>query len=250
MQPTPDSTILAQPLTLTRYPMHIATPPALIAVAAFALLASQASADDNFSQLPEDGAWAKFFVEVSGTDNPGLRVELTISSIGRTQQNGKDCRWIELVSNNADTNKRINAFKLLVPEEELKKGPFGPGDVVKSWVLDEGATDARAGEDVSLHAVGILFPDSLDDRKRPEEKEAVQWQKGRLDCTVLTGRSRARLGDQNMLIDHRYLLNEKTPFGLGGFRSDVKLGDSGNELKVEGKLLDIGTGAQSVIPNL
>ncbi len=213
------------------------------------VLVVQASADDSFNQLPDDGAWAKFFVEVSGTDNPGLRVELTISSVGRTQQNGKDCRWIELVSNNADTNTRINAFKLLVPEEELKQGPFGPGDVIKSWVLNEGATDAQPGEEVSLHAVGILFPDSLDDRKCAEEKEAVQWQKGRLDCPVLTGRSRSRFGDQDMVIQHRYLLSEKTPFGLAGFRSDVKLGDSGNELKVEGKLLDIGTGAQSVIPN-
>jgi hypothetical protein len=218
-----------------------------VAVLLFAGLAGSASAEESFNQLPEDGAWAKFYVTVSGNIDQTLRVELTISSVGRVQENGKDCRWIELLSNNSDTNARMNVFKLLVPEESLKKGPFGPGDIVRSWVAQEDGTTVEAGNSDNLIPVGFLFPDNLDDAKRPDEKETVDWQKGKLECSVLTGASKSKLGDQDLTINHRYLLSENTPFGLGGFRNQLKLHESGTEIVIDAKLIDVGTGGTSVL---
>lgn len=203
-------------------------------------------ADESFNQLPEDGAWAKFYVTVTGNIDQTLRVELTISSVGNVQENAKDCRWIELLSNNADTKARMNVFKLLVPEDALKKGPFGPGDIVRSWMAQEEGTAIEAGNTDNLFPVGFLFPDSLDDAMRPEEKETVDWQQGKLECPVLTGASKSKLGDQDLTIDHRYLLSDQTPFGLGGFRNHLKL-QQGTEIKIDAKLIDVGTGATSVL---
>jgi hypothetical protein len=217
---------------------------AIAFVASCAAVAS--GADNEFNQLPDDGAWAKFYVTVTGNIDQDLRVELTISSVGKVQENGKDCRWIELLSNNADTNARMNVFKLLVPEESLKKGPFGPGDIVRSWVSQEEGTTVEAGNSDNLFPVGFLFPDSLDDAKRPDEKETVDWQKGKLECPVLTGTSKSKLGDQDLTIDHRYFLSGQTPFGLGGFRNQLKL-QQGTEIKIDAKLIDVGTGAMSVL---
>src|SRR5688572_17396811 len=93
-------------------------------LAAIAVLSTMGTGwgGEGFSQLPEEGAWAKFYVTVTSNVDLNQTVELTISSTGRVQENGKDCRWVEFVSYDVDTNMRRHLFKMLVPEDELKAG--------------------------------------------------------------------------------------------------------------------------------
>ena len=207
-----------------------------------------AEAGGTFDQLPEDGAWTKHYVIVAAED-VDLRLELTISSVGRSQHSGKDCRWVELLSKDADTGARINVVKLLLPEAELKQGPFGPSDAVKSWVAEEDDRLPDPGNDDSREFVAFLFPDTLDDARRPDESEAIEWQRGKLECSVLTGTSRTHLGGQLVEIEHRYLLNNEVPFGLGGFRHRLRFTDSGNELTVDARRLEFGNDARSALPH-
>lgn len=217
------------------------------ATALLLLAHAAAAADNTFDQLAEDGSWAKFYVTVRGPNNLDLDVELTISSVGKGQANGKDSRWIEVLSNNAADGTRLNVFKMLVPEESLKAGPFGPSDAARAWAAEmENAVQAVSGD--GLAPVSFLFPDNLDDPQRPDEKVTIDWQQGKLECPVLTGTSDSRFGTQNVKIRHRYLLAPEVPFGLGGFQSDVELAPD-NVIKVEARLLDAGTGAMSTLPN-
>lgn len=215
--------------------------------ALFVLMSATCQAEESFDQLPEDGSWAKFYVTVRGPNNPDLNVEFTLSSVGKVQENGQDCRWIEMLSADAGTGARHNVFKLLIPEQALKQGPMGRSDALRAWAAEmENAVQAASGN--GLAPVSFLFPDSLDDPQRPDEKETVDWQRGKLECPVLTGGSTTQLGTQDVKIEHRYLLAPEVPFGLGGFRSVLNFGPD-NSITVEARLLDTGTGAVSALPN-
>jgi hypothetical protein len=221
----------------------------ILAVAVLGVLPLTAAADDDgFDQLTEDGSWAKFYVTVRGTNNDvNLNVEFTLSSVGKVQENGKDCRWIEMLSNNADDGTRFNLFKLLIPEEALKQGPLGRADALRAWAAEmENAVQAASGDE--LAPVSFLFPDNLNDAQRPDEKETVDWQRGKLECAVLTGTSTTQLGTQDIKIEHRYLLAPEVPFGMGGFKSAVHFAPD-TVFHIEARLLDAGTGAASALPN-
>jgi hypothetical protein len=205
-----------------------------------------AAADEGFDQLPEDGSWAKFYVTAQFPNDTAINVELTMSSVGRLQANGKDCRWIELLSIVTDDGSRHSVYKLLIPEEALKQGPFGPSDAVRAWAAQmENSVQAAEG---NLLTVGFVFPDSLVDTQQPDEKESVDWQRGTLECQVLAGTSNSRLGTQDIKVEHRYLLAPDVPFGMGGFKSVVHF-SADSVLTIEARLLDAGTGAVSSLPN-
>lgn len=222
--------------------------PTIVAATLALLLAHSApAADTTFAQLPEDGAWSKFYVTVSGPNNLNLTIEMTLSSVGKTQATGKDCRWIEMASVNAGSGERYNVFKMLIPEDALKEGPFGPSDAIRAWAA-EMDNSAQAVSADGLAPVSFLFPDTLDDAQRLDEQETVDWQRGQLECAVLTGTSDSRLGTQDIEIEHRYLLAAEIPFGLGGFRSVIQF-DNGTTINVDARLLDTGAGAVSALPN-
>lgn len=219
----------------------------LSAITLLFLVQSAPAADETFNQLPEDGTWSKYYVTVTGPGGLNLNIEMTLSSVGKTQANGKDCRWIEMLSVNAADGTRHNVFKMLIPEEELKQGPFARSDVIRAWAAEmENSVQAASGD--GLAPVSFLFPDNLDDPQLSDEKETIDWQRGKIACQVLTGTSDSRLGTQDINIDHRYLLAPDIPFGLGGFTSALHFGPD-NTITVQARLLDTGTEAKSALPN-
>lgn len=219
-----------------------------IAVACLTLTSARTSfGDDGFGQVAEQGEWVKFFATMKGP-NTDLTVELRMADVGGMQLSGEDYRWIEFHAHDTSADRHLNTHKMLIPVEKLKKGPFGVDDVHKAWLVDPDNTEPVEVDQSQLGPWQFLFPGSLENAERPDKSEKVQWQKGQLECRILTGTSTAKLGNQDAPVKHRYLLSKEVPFGLGGFNSTVDMPD-GSQLKLEARLKEKGKGAESELPN-
>ncbi len=76
------------------------------------------------------------------------------------------------------------------------------------------------------------------------ETETVDLQGESLEGEILEGESETELGEQAVTISHRLLWHEDVPFGLAGFRKEVRSA-SGMRIVAEAQLLEMGRDAES-----
>lgn len=209
---------------------------------------STLQAADPFAGEIEDGSWAKFRVTVTG-DSIDLDLETTIKAVGRTQELGEDCQWIEIGSVDTASGERLEVFKVLFREKDLKRGHVSISEAVRAWMLPRDSEQPMQAGGVELGGLALLFPGELDDEQRAEQRETVDLQGESLDCAVLEGKSKAELGTQTITVSHRTLLHDDVPFGLAGFRKEVQFGQSDQSIVATGELLETGTDAESLLPN-
>jgi hypothetical protein len=218
-----------------------------------ALAGGTARADGFVYQLPGDGWWVKYHMEGTSERN-GMQVSttgsLTLSSVGRTQENGVDCRWIEIerkVQRN-DTEFTI-VTKLLIPEKYLKKGQSPLDHVVRGWVQFRDNEPREIDTSSGIGSSALYLAGPLNEAKKLA-KEEVDSKLGRLACEGVSGKTEymGRFGTTRATVQLR--LNEKAPFGVVQARVDSETERDGQVRKSTAtyKLADVGTGATSALP--
>ncbi len=99
----------------------------LCLIASLVLIPHAALADGLLYQLPDDGNWVRYDWDGNGTKPDGTDTKvsgsLTLSSVGKAEINGKECRWIEIAMEvQSEGYKVTDVYKLLIPVEHLRKG--------------------------------------------------------------------------------------------------------------------------------
>ena len=206
-----------------------------------------AHASEPFASEIEDGSWVKFHVTVDD-DNMSYVLETTIKAVGRTQEAGEDCQWIEIGSVATATGQRRKVVKLLFREKDLGRGDVGITDVVRAWILPRDSDQPVQAAGDQLSDLAPLFPGQLDNERRSHETETIDVQGELLECDILEGESEAELGNQTVTVLHRLLLNDEIPFGLAGFRKEIRSA-SGMRIVAEAQLLETGGDAESLMPD-
>ena len=220
-----------------------------------ALTAGTARADGLLYQLPEDGAWVRFEMEVT-TERNGMETagtgSLIMSSFGRTQVNGEDCRWIEFKWQvKLSEVERTIITKVLIPEKYLKKGEDPLEHLVRGWWKfgDGDPIDVKMAR--NAYFVPAILGGPLKDVKKLDQ-EVIESKLGKLECEGLTGYTKYMLlGPREVLVTFETRLHEKAPFGVVSCRMESELKRKGEVVQrwtFTLRLADFGTDAESALP--
>jgi hypothetical protein len=253
--------------------MRVLSPSAAIVI--LALAAGAAQADGLLYQLPKDGAWARYEMEIAAKiemeiegkiDEQEMEASgsLRMASVGRTTEKGEPCRWIEV---NLETkmktgegkervDKRI--AKVLIPEKYLKKGESPLDHVVRAWHRRENGGPGREPrqledpKDANQTPLPIVLAGPFKDVQQLEEV-VVESKLGKLSCAGLTGHMEFKMrGDSTMQIKMENRLHPKAPFGVVSSRWIMQGTSDGGpavEMTWNLKLSELGEDAKSELPD-
>jgi hypothetical protein len=235
-----------------------------------ALAAGSARADGLFYQLPKDGTWARYDMEIDGRvemeiggkiDQPELKGggSLRMASVGRTIEKGEPCRWIEVklhakmrIGDGKEYVDRRTA-KVLIPERYLKKGESPLDHVVRGWcrIDDREPGKLEDPKNVDESPLAILLAAPLKDVEELEEV-VVESKLGKLSCAGRAGRMEFRMrGNCTLHIKLENRLHPKAPFGVVSSRWIMHgISDGGPEVRTTWNLRlgDSGQSAKSELP--
>jgi hypothetical protein len=227
------------------------------AIALLGLLATSARGDGFFYQLPEDGTWAKYEIDITqerGGMQQSNHAELTMASVGKSVENAEPCRWIEVrLKMNDNGNEHTIVAKVLTPEKYLKKGEDPLNQMVRGWLKGKGGSNDQSPEKLEASNFGPLrafLAGALQDEKKLD-KEVVDSKLGNQECEGVTGHAPFTEGDREGKFTFTNRLHPKAPFGLVagrlefGFKRDGQVVESGTATF---KLIDFGKDAISELP--
>lgn len=226
-------------------------------------LCATAHAGDIVRTVPADGAWVRFHMHETWSDadvgNIDRTIYLTIKSVGTKIVNDKPCRWIEskIQSDEQLMTGTGMIFKVLVPEKELTIGDPVNG-AVESWWRRPNHEVAKVPDLKGHPRLWLFFLPALSGRVREplklEERQAVVWQQGQLDCRVMEGNIAETLTDVRWDVQWkgrgRLALHETVPFGVAAVRFEIEKDDRGTTGSITGSLTDNGAGAVSDLPEI
>lgn len=224
-------------------------------VVSAALPAADACAAPLLQTLPADGAWASYYVTIKVEGQPEQSPLWTIRSVGGKTVDGRKCRWIEMDGSREQDGKSITyvVYKLLIPEKAFGKGKNPFKQVKQAWVKTLGE-DPRQIEDLQRNDpyLNLILSGPVKGVKQLKKKQPVDWQKGRLQCRVLTGSSSFDNKVLQVQLTHRVLLHDEVPFGIAGCNFDLagKLGNRKLTARVEVTLKAFGNKAKSALPDV
>lgn len=196
--------------------------------------------------LPEDGRWSKFDLRLQANSQDHL-LPYSVRSVGQFQQGGRDVRCIELdLTGNAEIPSMLH--RLLVPNDAFGTDKFALGQAVRMWVR-KGSDPVESFADITGDPLTMLFQAGItQDLKKQDSKETVNWQRGKLECTVFTGKSVQPIGGSNFTTDWTILQHDDVPFGLAGLRMKLRPQDSSDVIQVTLTLQDYGKDAKPAMP--
>ncbi len=197
--------------------------------------------------LPEDGRWSKFDLRLQANSQDHL-LPYHIRSVGQFQQAGRDVRCIELdLTGNAEVPSMVH--RLLVPNEAFGPDKFALGQAMRMWVR-KGTDPVESFNDITGDALTRLFQAGItQDLKKQDARETVNWQRGKLECTVFTGKSVQQIGGSNFTTDWTILRHDDVPFGLAGLRMNLKAEGTSDVIMVTLTLQDYGKDATAALPD-
>jgi len=210
-----------------------------------------------YYRLPEDGVWNRYHVNlnIAGVETASPWV---FASVGRKTVDGKPCRWLELRQMTEDSKQTLRVIKALIPEDAFGKEKDPTAAVKLAWTrlgeMEPQQMDLDGDMDAFNRFVMLVLRGPTKNLKVLEESETVDWQRGKLDCRVITGESRFESDDKTLKVDlkHRLLINDKIPFRLAGsqFKIDVNILGQDVEAGATFTIVETGNGAKSVLPNV
>ncbi len=208
-----------------------------------------ARAEPLLQTLPNDGEWVRFHVNLDVAGQATTPV-WTVKSVGKKEIADVAYRWVELHSQEAQTN--IVLFKCLVAESEFGKGKNPLAHALQVFVK-YGDQEPREVESIAAADPALaLILGGPAAAKKLEAKEAVELQSGRIECDVMTGVVKTELGAAKFQMDFRLLMSDKVPHGLAGGKIQIDAEFAGNKLKgsVELTLKDTGKDAKTALPTI
>ncbi len=216
-----------------------------------------AEQEEFYYRLPDDGVWCRYFVNlnIAGVETASPWV---ISSVGRKDLGGEKCRWVELKQLSEDSKKTLRVFKALVPENAFGKGKDPTAEVRAAWGQEGDAAPRELSVDGELDTfnrfVMLVLRGPTKNIKTLDTTESIDWQKGKLKCGVITGESsfESDNGELQARLTHRLLIHDEIPFRLAGSRFHIDVQVLGQNVKAgaEFSLVETGTDAKSVLPNI
>lgn len=225
----------------------------------FGLLMSFADPDmpsgGLFQTLPDDGVWTKYEVTLK-VDAQEIPLVWQARAVGKGFHEGKECRYLELEQHSPDAVLANTAFprvlwRLMIPDAEFGARKHPLGKAVKVW-RKEGEKDAVQHE--SLLAADSLFAGFVagpqHDVKQSETKEKHAWQRGDIECDVVTGRGDATLNTAKLSIQHRVLRERSVPFGFVATQAELSIEGQTTKITAKISLVDQGKGAEAKLPQL
>ena len=222
-------------------------------VAMFSLLAAEPIGGSSLQQLAPDGTWARYQVSIKLASQE-ISATWTARSVGQTTQNGLPCRWIELQQESDSPGFPKMTWRCLVPESEFGEGKHPLGKAVKVWQKIEGQDAESVGSIEAKDAIfGALIAGSKTNLKMEDAPEIVKWQRGNLECQVISGDSEFKLNSViPVQIHHRNFRHPDAPFGMGGVHWELTLGDGDQKQTIHVKmtLQDQGADAKAQWPEL
>jgi len=235
-------------------------------LAFLAFVPSAAFAEGLLYQLPKDGCWVQFkmdgFAEEPGGKVTTMKGDLTMSSVGTTEIEGKQCRWIEIATKAKRNGEAYTLIeKLLIPEEHLAKGKSPLDHIAKAWRQHSQLGDMPKQIDVSGGAEGYIKSGNIAGPflhgpfKSENELDAVRIDSklGELECKGISAFEKIEQ-QSGVTLESNFTirLHENSPFGVISWVSEVNVQRPGQFLgtmKLELKLVDAGTNAKSAIPD-
>jgi hypothetical protein len=200
-----------------------------------------AFADGLIYDLPDDGAQARYDLEIDATaggQQVSTKGSMTISSVGQATIDNEKCRWIEIkMIIKAEDQERLTLAKVLVPEKHLGKGKSPGENLVRGWVK-EGDMPAAEIKDLKEPLATPLAAFLASPPKNPGELEKVEIDNaklGKVSSAGVTGELELDgPGGIQIAINLENRLHEKAPFGL--VTANWKF-----ELKANGQIVVQGT---------
>ncbi len=185
-------------------------------------------ADGLISQLPADGAWAKFEIEGTGTNAEG-KVTTTVKgtqilrSVGRKMMDNQQCRWIELETDlsfettmglkGSLKGKLKEIFKLLIPEADLVQGKNPCEHVLKAYR----GRSADMLKELDLKAAGGQAIQSMDEFFHAPLKQitklpvkTIETKNDKWKCEGFHGESKS----ESVVFTTETRTNPQVPFGV------------------------------------
>ena len=232
--------------------------PALIMTVTGFCICTDASADGLLCKLPPDGGYAVYDVSIKfSRDGQEQKIEgeLKVSSVGKTQDGGKDARWIEVRGERKDQQDQVVLMKVLAPEESFKVGEDVQSNIIRGWVK-RGDNDPRqfgANDEEFTRLFALLLGGPLDSPKKLEKKEIEVEGLGKLSCERESGTREVMMGpDRTVRFKNEIWRNVKAPFGSVKMLTTGKYDQDGAEtlLHMETTLVIVGEDAESELPDL
>src|SRR5581483_3268117 len=147
--------------------------------------------------LPADGKWVKYDLrlQIGGQDH---NLTWAARSVGNCQQGGRDLRCIETeLTGGNDIPSSVH--RMLVPVDAFGPGKHPLGQAIRMWVKKDN-TAPESFDSISGDPLTALFlAGATEQVRRLPQKEGVNWQRGKLECDVFTGRSAQTIGDGKFL---------------------------------------------------
>jgi hypothetical protein len=247
-------------------------------IAALTACGAADAEDAPADKLPEPGSWVRYYVIATGPNITGESTStLTLKFLDRVQEQGRDCRWIELDDEptSTDEGRSRSVHKLLLPEEALLRetNPCRVG--IRGWqqygqappqpVETRFKGKAFDMQDIYTGPLLVFLPGSRAKLRRLDESATVEFQRGRLEqAVVFEGQHKA--GYNSTISDYRFdytvecrvELHDDLPCGIAAGKmkwiwSAVKPDGTVEQTQERGQselvLQDFGVGAKSALPD-
>lgn len=202
--------------------------------------------------LPPDGTWSTFNVVIKAHGREELPT-WTIRSVGQAFHSGKQCRLIEMEQSSDSPQVPNMTWRLVVPEDEFGNGKHPLGKATKIWrKLDKQDPEVVENIEVTDLLFATLLKGPINNLKREEAKEKLNWQQGDLECSVVSGDNDIQFGTAKLDWKHRVFQHEKVPFGFAGVNLELAADAGGQKITASLRmtLRDHGKEAKAKLPDL
>lgn len=209
--------------------------------------------------LPADGVWSTFQIAID-VESRTVPAVWTIRSVGRVTHQDKPCRCLELELTCPDGPQQIivyylenTTWRLIIPEEDFGAGKDPLAHIVKAW-RQVGTSDPVLQASVAnadpLFAAILKGPAGK--LKMEDVKEKIEWQRGKLECQVLSGSQEFEFAGANLTMTSRIFRNADVPFSTAGIRKELKASVGGVDyvVRIKADLRDHGKDAKPKFPQL
>lgn len=210
-------------------------------------------------RLPEDGAWSKYGVNID-TEGRNVSLTFTIRSVGEVMHQGKPCRCLEIEQVCKEGQQQILVYtigdvvwRLIIPEEAFGEGKDPLSQAVKVW------RQIKPGDPAPENSIAAADPLLAALLKGPEGKlkleagrEKIAWQRGTLECQVLSGDQQLEFAGATVRISSKIFKHEDVPFSIAGTEKEIKASAGGVDYRVSIKaaVQDFGKDAKPTLPEL
>jgi hypothetical protein len=208
--------------------------------------------------LPADGAWVTFNVNATVNDQE-FAATGTARSVGRAIDGGKQYRFIEY-EQTVEVPPAFNVpqlgnltWRMLVPEDEFGEGKDPLDRASRKWLkIDNMEPEIVGSIELRDPIFAVLFQGPKKNLKVEDAKEKVTWQRGELECTVVSGYNELEFGIAKLKMTHRIFRHRDVPFGIAGMQQDLTATIAGqeNSVKLRVSLRDHGKDAIAKLPDL